>query len=102
MSQALKQFIEAWNSHHDAARLIEDSVELPNAEDALAYLDTLSSDERNNLETTLTEAMLALEKNLVVLKLEQGDVKRQLDQHKKLSEACQSYARNHQKIDLSE
>ncbi len=102
MSQALKQFLEAWNSHRSAAKLIEDSIELPSPEEASDYLNSLTVSERQIAEQDLIDAMESLEKNLVILKLEQNDVKRQLDQTKKISEACQSYARTPQKIDLSE
>ena len=93
MSHALLDFIKAWTTHHNAARILEEGPPLPDVQDAQEYLNTLSSDERHRIETKLTEALHALETYLTGLKSEADDIKRQLNQTNKMSKACLTYTR---------
>lgn len=93
MSHALLEFIKAWTSHQDAARILEEGPALPDASDAQAYLASLSPEERVSVEQNLSEAMHALEVYLTGLKSETSDIKRQLNHTNQVAKACLTYAR---------
>lgn len=97
MSQALLDFIKAWSSTKDAAQLLDLNISLPDANEASAFLNTLDEGERINIEESLAEALIVLEHHLIKLKLDQADIKQQLDQADKVSKACLTYARTPQK-----
>lgn len=97
MNQALTDFIKAWAKEKDAAKLLELDLPLPAETEVKAYLESLTVAEQEHIQHSLTEALTALENHLVTLKLQQADIREQLDNADKISKACLSYTRTPQK-----
>lgn len=97
MNHALLDFIKAWSSHQSAERILEEGPALPNEQDAIAFLQTLPPEEQERIASILNEAVTAFKHYGLELKALQADIKEQLNQNTKVSQACLSYVRTPQK-----